>query len=197
MCAVRPDIDDAYLTDLALRAQAGDSAAVAQLVASTQRDVIRFVAYLGGAGDAEDLAQETIIRALKALPTFQARSSARTWLLAIARHTVLDHLRQRSRRPRSAAAEDWLAVADGVQATTGGRLDEQVLLQQLIAALEPQRREAFVATQLLGLSYEHAAQVFDCPVGTIRSRVARAREDLTQALAADDNGREHRHLRAL
>jgi RNA polymerase sigma-70 factor, ECF subfamily len=73
MCPVRPDIDDAYLTDLALRAQAGDTAAVAQLVASTQRQVIRFVTYLGAASDAEDLAQETFIRALKALPTFQAR----------------------------------------------------------------------------------------------------------------------------
>jgi RNA polymerase sigma-70 factor, ECF subfamily len=67
---------------------------------------------------------------------------------------VLDYLRQRSRRPRTAAAADWLADADGVQATSSGRLDEQVLLQQLINAPDPQRREAFVATQLLGLSYE-------------------------------------------
>ncbi len=55
-----------------------------------------------------------------------------------------------------------------------------------VSALEPERRAAFVLTQILGLSYDEAAQVFGCPIGTIRSRIARARQDLIAALAADD-----------
>lgn len=194
MCAVSAHTDDAYLTELALRARAADPAAVADFVRLTQREVVRFVAYLGGAGEAEDLAQETFIRAMKALPTFEARSSARTWLLAIARHTVLDHLRSRSRRPRTATMSDEEGLADAVSARLSGRFDEQVALEQLIDGLPPERREAFVATQLVGLSYEQAAEVFGCPVGTIRSRVARAREDLAQALGGDRS--EGRRLRA-
>ncbi|MEV0273554.1 MAG: sigma-70 family RNA polymerase sigma factor [Hamadaea sp.] len=187
--------DDAYLTELALAAKAGDQQAVAQFVARTQRDVIRFVGYLGNPGEAEDLAQETFIRAMKALPSFEARSPARTWLLAIARHTVFDHLRAQSRRPRAAAVEDWTLAADLTLAGTGPRFDEQVLLRHLVAGLDGDRREAFVATQILGLSYEQAADVLGCPVGTIRSRVARARDDLAAALT--DDGDRRRGLRAV
>lgn len=61
-------------------------------------------------------------------------------------------------------------------------LDEVVALRHLVAELDPDRRDAFVATQVLGLSYAEAAQICDCPVGTIRSRVARAREELLAAL---------------
>ena len=65
--------------------------------------------------------------------------------------------------------------------------DEAVLLAQLVAALDPDRHEAFVLTQVLDLSYAEAAQVCGCPVGTIRSRVARAREDLVRALGDGAN----------
>jgi RNA polymerase sigma-70 factor (ECF subfamily) len=78
---------------------------------------------------------------------------------------------------------DWDAVA----ARTGsvrGPSDEAVLLAQLVAALQEDRREAFVLTQVLDLSYAEAAHVCGCPVGTIRSRVARAREDLVAAMDA-------------
>jgi len=177
--------DDAYLTDLALAAKTGDQQAVAQFVALTQRDVIRFITYLANPSEAEDLAQETFIRAMKALPSFEARSPARTWLLAIARHTVFDHLRAQSRRPRAAAVEDWTVPADLAHAGSGSRFDEHVLLRHLVADLDDDRRAAFVATQILGLSYEQAAEVLGCPVGTIRSRVARARDDLAAALSAD------------
>jgi RNA polymerase sigma-70 factor (ECF subfamily) len=74
---------------------------------------------------------------MKALPTFEGRSSARTWLLSIARHTVLDHLRSQSRRPRIAALADWAAAADVAHAGTGPQFDEQILLEQLIAGLDP------------------------------------------------------------
>ncbi len=190
--------NDEHLTRLALAARGGDSRAVAEFLTATQRDVIRFVAHLAGHGDADDLAQETFLRAMKALPGFEGRSSARTWLLSIARHTVLDHQRAQARRPRLAALPDWAAVADASQSAHGHQhghqFDEQVLLEQLIAQLDPDRREAFVATQILGLSYGDAAEVIGCPVGTIRSRVARARDDLAAALSTTA---PRRHLRAV
>ena len=71
--------------------------------------------------------------------------------------------------------------------------DEGVVLRRLLVDLPPQRREAFVATQMLGLSYAEAAEVCDCPVGTIRSRVARAREDLIEALNADPHPLSNPH----
>jgi RNA polymerase sigma-70 factor (ECF subfamily) len=180
-----------------LAARDGDRAAIAGFVTATQRDVIRFVAHLAGPGEADDLAQETFLRAMKALPGFEGRSSARTWLLSIARHTVLDHLRAQTRRPRLAALADWAAVADASQPGRGHQFDEQVLLEQLIAQLDPDRREAFAATQILGLSYADAAEVIGCPVGTVRSRVARARDDLAAALSAAGRSEPRRHLRAV
>ncbi|WP_203914295.1 sigma-70 family RNA polymerase sigma factor [Rhizocola hellebori] len=188
--------NDEHLTRLALAARDGDRAATAEFLTATQRDVIRFVAHLAGPGDAADIAQDTFMRAMKALPAFEGRSSARTWLLSIARHTVLDHLRAQSRRPQLAALPDWAAVADAAQSPQSHRFDEQVLLEQLIAQLDPDRREAFVTTQILGLSYAEAADVIGCPVGTIRSRVARARDDLATALSAEGTG-ARRHLRAV
>ncbi len=72
---------------------------------------------------------------------------------------------------------------------------EVVLLRSLVDGLDPVRREAFVLTQMLGLGYAEAADVCDCPVGTIRSRIARAREDLVRALDADVGDESERELR--
>jgi RNA polymerase sigma-70 factor (ECF subfamily) len=106
------------------------------------------------------------------------------------------------RGDRRAKGGDQAAAAEFIRATSGQGwedaaerhrhqvvplLDEGVALRRLLVDLEPQRREAFVATQILGLSYQEAADVCDCPVGTIRSRVSRAREDLIVALRADED----------
>jgi RNA polymerase sigma-70 factor (ECF subfamily) len=171
--------DESEITRWALAAGSGDRAAATAFVRATSRDVHRLLSHLADAGDVEDLAQDTYLRAMRALPHFQARSSARTWLLAIARRTAADHIRAVSRRPRPA----WAAPKDETQA--GHSFDGEVLLRRLLHALDPARREAFVATQVLGLSYAEAAEVCQCPIGTIRSRVARAREDLVIALRAD------------
>jgi RNA polymerase sigma-70 factor, ECF subfamily len=170
------------LTGLALAAGRGDRAAMTEFVRATQRDVMRFLGPLTAASDVEDLTQETFLRALRSLPDFAGRSSARTWLFAIARRVAADHVRGAARRPRVAATGDWQATAEAAGAAGAPRLDEHVALTGLLAGLDPERREAFVATQVLGLSYAEAAEVCDCPVGTIRSRVARAREDLVTAL---------------
>ena len=175
------------ITELAVGAGRGDRAAAAALIRATQRDVMRFLATLGAGADVEDLTQETYLRALRGLPEFAGRSSARTWLFAIARRVAADHVRRAVRRPRLAALPDWQAAAETAGVADRPRFDEQYALADLLAGLAPDRREAFVATQVLGLSYAEAAEVCDCPVGTIRSRVARARAELIAALGTESS----------
>lgn len=175
---------DDEVTRWALRARSGDRDAVEQFVRATQRDVWRFIAHLAGVGVADDLAQETYARALVSLRRFAGRSSARTWLLVIARRVVVDQIRMAQSRPRLSPDVDWVQEADRRSGRTG--FEDVVELNLLLDALAPDRREALVLTQVLGLSYAEAADIAGCPVGTIRSRVARAREDLVRAI--DRNG---------
>lgn len=168
------------VTALALAAGRGDRAALSQFIEATQRDVWRTIAYLSDPASAEDLTQETYLRAMKSLPRFGGRSTAKTWLLSIARRVVVDQIRYNSSRPRPAYVVDL----DDVLA--GSRIENMVEIRILLDGLEPERREALVLTQVLGMSYAEAAEVAGCPIGTIRSRVARAREDLVRATAEDD-----------
>lgn len=179
--------DDATVTGWALAAGRGDTESLAAFVRATQTDVHRFLVHLAGPADAEDLAQETYLRALRTLPSFAARASARTWLLSVARRVAVDAVRTAVRRPRTRGADDWESLADRTAPVRSGA-HEAVLLRALVDELGPERREAFVLTQMLDLSYAEAAEVCDCPVGTIRSRVARAREDLVEALDPGRSG---------
>lgn len=165
------------LTALALRAAEGDRAAFASLVRRTQADVWRLCAHLVDRDVVDDVTQDTFLRAAQALPRFRAESSARTWLLAIARRACADEIRRRTRR-RSLLARAAAEPSDATVAPATG----QVELDELITDLDEDRRTAFVLTQVLGLSYEAAADVCGCPIGTIRSRVARARADLVVRL---------------
>jgi RNA polymerase sigma-70 factor (ECF subfamily) len=186
MSSSAADGDD--ITRWALAAKAGDRSAAAAFIRATQHDVYRFVSHLVDPTEAEDLTQETYLRAMRALPRFAGRSKASTWLLAIARRVCADHVRLAMRRPRLAALPDWQLAADAELARDATGFAGTVELVRLLEALPRDRREAFVATQVAGLSYAEAAQVCACPVGTIRSRVARAREDLVAAMRADDPG---------
>lgn len=168
------------VTELALAAGRGDRAALTQFIEATRRDVWRTIAYLSDPGSAEDLSQETYLRAIKSLPRFTGRSTAKTWLLSIARRVVVDQIRYNSSRPRPAY------VVDLDDMRSGGRIENMVEIRILLDGLEPERREALVLTQVLGMSYAEAADVAGCPIGTIRSRVARARDDLARATAEDD-----------
>jgi RNA polymerase sigma-70 factor (ECF subfamily) len=162
------------ITVLALRAKAGDRRALDDFVRQTQPAVWRLCRYLGSPADPNDLTQETYERALRSLHRFRGDGDAQAWVLAIARRVCVDATRfmTRERRlvDRIAAAPPpephrdahWLEVAD------------------LLDALDQDRREAFVLTQFVGLPYEEAADVLGVPVGTIRSRVARARRDLLE-----------------
>ena len=166
-------------TELALRARRGDAAAQAAFVRATQAEVWRFSAALVDPGAADDLTQETYLRAFHALPGFQGRSTVRTWLLGIARRACADHLRGVVRRRRLDARLVAQAWTDAPHPDPAHRLGAE----DLLARLGEERRTAFVLTQVLGLSYAEAAAVEDVPVGTIRSRVARARDELVEAVA--------------
>jgi RNA polymerase sigma-70 factor (ECF subfamily) len=166
-------------TELALAARSGDAAAQAAFVRATQSDVWRFTAALVDPGAADDLTQETFLRAFKALPAFEGRSSVRTWLLGIARRACADHLRAVVRRRRLDARLAAQACTELPAPDPAHRLGTA----DLLARLSEERRTAFVLTQVVGLSYAEAAAVEEVPVGTIRSRVARARDELVTAVA--------------
>ncbi|MGC5036471.1 sigma-70 family RNA polymerase sigma factor [Streptomyces sp. DT190] len=175
---------DASVTAWALAARGGDAEAVERFVRALHRDVIRYVAHLCADPQAvDDLAQDTFLRALGSLHRFEGRSSARTWLLAIARRAVADSIRRTAVRPRRADLPDWELAVELAQPRGLPGFDDGVALKELLAALPEERREAFVLTQLLGLPYAEAAALSDCPVGTVRSRVARARATLMAQLA--------------
>jgi RNA polymerase sigma-70 factor (ECF subfamily) len=175
---VDPGPDD--VTRLALAARDGDRVAARAFVRSTQADVWRLCAHLG-AGSPDDLTQDTYLRAFRSLPSFRAEASARTWLLGIARRVAVDDVRAAERRRRLVGSLRSIRGANTAPDPAGA-----VSTRALLADLDPDRRAAFVLTQVLGLSYAEAADACGCEVGTIRSRVARARARLVDAARAAD-----------
>ncbi|MFJ3705363.1 MULTISPECIES: sigma-70 family RNA polymerase sigma factor [Streptomyces] len=170
---------DATATRLALAARDGDPVKADRFVRVLHRDVWRYVAHLSADTQAaDDLTQDVFLRALTGLPRFEGRSSARTWLLSIARRTVADSFRHAAARPRLADRDDWQRAAEQAQPCGTPGFEEGVALAELLSSIPADRREAFVLTQLLGIPYAEAATVIGCPVGTVRSRVARARVEL-------------------
>lgn len=187
----RARADDSEITAWALAAGLGDRRAAELFVRATYDDVRRFVAHLSAdVRGADDLTQETYLRALASLARFAGRSCARVWLLAIARRVVVDRYRRAAVRPRIADTADWVTVADRAQPRHLPGFEESVALADALAAMDPGRRQAFVLTRLLGLSYAEAADALGCPVGTIRSRVARARRDLAAVWQPEAGGAE-------
>lgn len=168
------------VTELALAAARGDREALSEFIRRTQADVWHFTSRLSHPGLADDLTQETYLRVLSALPAFEGRSSARVWLLAIARRVVVDRIRHESARPRLSGGASLQDVTDSLRTSIHPSSDLEVA--DLLGVLEPDRRAALVLTQLLGFSYAEAAEIAGCAVGTIRSRVARARAELVAAV---------------
>ncbi|WP_240980624.1 sigma-70 family RNA polymerase sigma factor [Streptomyces sp. Z423-1] len=178
---------DDSITAWALAARAGDPDAVDRFVRALHRDVLRYVAHLCADPQAvDDLAQDTFLRALGSLHRFEGRSSARAWLLSIARRAVIDSYRYAAARPRLSDVPDWRLAVELAQPRDLPGFDDGIALLDLLAALPEERREAFVLTQLLGLPYAEAAALSDCPIGTVRSRVNRARATLIDLLTAAD-----------
>ena len=172
--------DDARVTELALQAGRGDRKALTEFIRATQDDVWRLLVHLGGPEIADDLTQETYLRVISALPRFAARSSARTWLLSLARRVWVDNIRHDMARPRKSATEYGEATADSASPENSTAWAEWIDARALIDALPEDRREALILTQVLGYTYEEAAKISGVRVGTIRSRVSRARKDLIE-----------------
>ncbi len=178
------------LTRLALEARDGDEVSLAGFVRASQADVARLAAHLVDPQSADDVVQEVYLRAIPALSRYRADAPARLWLLAIARRTCADVIRRRTRQRRL-----WhrlVSQPDPARLTGEADAAEAMALEHLLDDLHPDRREAFVLTQVIGLGYAEAAEVAGVPVGTIRSRVARARADLVALAGADDDAAEDR-----
>lgn len=172
------------LTRILLDAQRGDDAALERFVRATQHDVAAVCRFLGDPDSVDDLVQETYQRAFLSLHRYRATGPAKHWLLTIARRTCADNARRRSRRRRFDQRYTQLAhdAEELPLDSSAAELDELLLL------LDDDRRAAFVLTQLNGLRYDEAAVILDVPIGTIRSRVSRAREQLVAAVHAAEAG---------
>lgn len=169
------------LTGLLVQARDGDRLALGAAIRMSQPEVWRVAAHLVGQNEADDVTQDVFLRAWRALPSFRAESSGRTWLLAIARRACADAVRRQSRWRKLTAR---LHAERTAAATEGNGVDELYGLGDLITHLPPAQREAFVLTQIIGCSYAEAAELCSAEVGTIRSRVARARVGLIELVRA-------------
>ncbi|GAA4948009.1 sigma-70 family RNA polymerase sigma factor [Streptomonospora halophila] len=182
----REPLTEQRITDLALAAQNHTPDAVETFVRATRGDVWRLVAYLSDPQTADDLTQETFVRALRSLAGYAGRSSARIWLMSIARRTVADHYRAAAVRPRAARSDGSEQAADAALPHRPS-FEEELALDDLVNGLPEPRRTAFVLTQLQGFTYEAAAAATGVPIGTVRSRVARARGDLVAVLRRSES----------
>jgi RNA polymerase sigma-70 factor (ECF subfamily) len=126
---------------------------------------------------AADVVHDTFVRAASRVGQLRRPERLRAWLFAIARNVCADHVRRRTRRAR-------VLERLRLESPDVGTLDEPSTLDDMLDALDDDRREAFVATQVLGLSYAEASDALGCPIGTVRSRVSRARRDLLAMVRA-------------
>lgn len=179
---IEANIDQALVE----RVQRGDKQAFNLLVSKYQHKVIGLVTrYVNNSGDAADVAQEAFIKAYRSLPTFRGESAFYTWLYRIAVNTAKNYLTAQGRRPPDADVEaseaEYYEGADALheQATPENLMLSDELKRQVRAALDSlpdDLRQAITLREIEGLSYEEIAVIMDCPVGTIRSRIFRARE---------------------
>ena len=174
------------------RVQRGDKNAFNLLVRKYQHKVVNLVArYVNNPGDVPDVAQEAFIKAYRALPTFRGESAFYTWLYRIAVNTAKNYLTSQGRRPPSSDVE-----ADEAEYYGGGEALQEVATPENLALTDEIKRTVFAAIEALpedlrtaitlremeGLSYEEIAEIMDCPVGTVRSRIFRAREAIDKRL---------------
>jgi RNA polymerase sigma-70 factor, ECF subfamily len=170
---------------LVARAQEGETKAFEFLVRKYQHKIIQLVGRLVGEADAADVAQETFIKAYRALAGFRGQSAFYTWLYRIGINTAKNHIVSRGRRP----SNQDIDIADAEQyghtehlsdvATPESMLLSEEIKQkvaEVINKLPADLRQAITLRELEGLSYEEIAEVMDCPIGTVRSRIFRARE---------------------
>ena len=182
------DVDSPQELDLELvrRVQRGDSAAFDLLVRKYQHRIVALIGrYVHDWSECQDVAQETFLRAYRAMGNFRGDAQFYTWLHRIAVNTAKNHLVAHNRRPPT----DDIDASDAEQFESGIRLrdtdtpERELMRQELertvmkaVEALPEELRVAITLREVDGLSYEEIAQKMDCPIGTVRSRIFRARE---------------------
>jgi len=181
-------IDDAQLVTAA---QSGDRGALDQLLRrhyDRVHSVCRRVT--GSASDADDACQEALIKIVRNLPRFDGRSSFGTWAYRIATNASLDELRKRQRRPSLRVLDDGVADRDANlvdRAATGrfDRVDDQLEIDTALEGLSEDFRVVVVLRDVVDLDYQEIADLLDIPLGTVKSRIARARSQLAETLRLD------------
>lgn len=185
-------LDEPVDRELVRRVQNGDKKAFDLLVLRYQHKIIQLISrYIKDSGEAQDIAQESFIKAYRALPRFRGDSAFYTWLYRIAINTAKNHLVARSRRP----SDNEIDVQDAEQFEGADRLKEHATPEHLLLSdeiattinlaieeLPEELRTAISLREFEGLSYEEIAQTMICPVGTVRSRIFRAREAIDKKL---------------
>ena len=172
--------------ELVERARAGERAAFDLLVARYQRRLLRLVLrLLRDPAEAEDVVQEAFLKAYRALPRFRGEAAFYTWLYRIALNGARNAiLRRRQRAAPGPLPSQQAAPAPEIGTPESMLLSKQVM-QTIDAALEAlplELRTAIVLREIEGLSYEEIAQIMECPLGTVRSRIFRAREAIARRL---------------
>ncbi len=183
---------------LVAKVKKGDSRAFDMLVLKYQHKILGLVSrYVHDADEVQDVAQEAFIKAYRALPNFRGDSAFYTWLYRIAINTAKNHLVSRSRRPPGSDVE----VEDAEYYEGGGALRDiespeaalygaelQAVVERAISELPDDLRTAVTLREFDGLSYEDIAEVMSCPVGTVRSRIFRAREAIDRQVKQQVDG---------
>lgn len=183
--------------ELVARARAGDQQAFEQLVLDNQNRIYSLAVRLtGDREEAFDLAQDAFVKAWQGLPAFQGESSFATWLYRLATNVCIDHLRRQKRRRQvesEVSLDDeesgWTEPADWRQDPQRQleRSEQGRALARGLEALPAQQREILVLRELSGLSYQEISQKLGLDMGTVKSRIARARLALRKILAEDGN----------
>lgn len=175
------------------RVQRGDKQAFGLLVSKYQRKLVRLLSRLvRDPAEVEDVAQETFIKAYRALPSFRGESAFYTWLYRIGINAAKNYLAARGRRAPTVAefdSEEAERFDDGEQLRDQNS-PERILMSKQIAdtvnaamdKLPEDLRNAISLREIDGMSYEEIAEIMDCPIGTVRSRIFRAREAIAEKL---------------
>lgn len=177
---------------LVARVQRGEKGAFDLLVRKYQHKVAKLISrYLSNRAEVEDITQEVFIKAFRGLPGFRGESAFYTWLYRIAVNTAKNYLESQGRRPPGTGIDiESAEVLDSMESLRDVATPERNMLtgeiaetvNRAIAALPPDLRTAITLRDLDGLSYEEIAQVMECPIGTVRSRIFRAREAINKEL---------------
>lgn len=178
---------------LVQRVQKGDKRAFDMLVIKYQHKILSIISrYVKDSSEVQDVAQEAFIKAYRALPNFRGDSAFYTWLYRIAINTAKNYLVSRNRRPPLSDVEvedaEYYSGGEALQDISSPennlfRDELQAVVNKSIKELPEDLRTAVTLREMEGLSYEEIADVMACPVGTVRSRIFRAREAIEKAMA--------------